>query len=423
MSENRIERRIAAILAADVVGYSRLMGEDEERTHETLKAHRQVINELIEDRGGGVFGSAGDSIMAEFPSAVEAVRCATEIQLAIDRRNLDVPDPRRMLFRIGIHVGDIMVEGEDRMGDSVNIAARLEGLATPGGVCLSDNVVTHVRDRLGLQFEDLGQYRVKNIIHPVHVFRVPLPSEFQDISPFRGLGVFEYEDARFFHGRTKAITTAMERLRQRADQGTAFLLIYGMSGTGKSSLVRAGLLPALFKKGIDDSAFVPRYCVFRPSEGSDPSDALLAALKQDHALPELAARSNVDTLQDRDPLQFSKALATLHASVVGDKANFFLVVDQMEELFTGESCDAAVRQAFVALLTALARTGSIWIVGTLRTDFLHHCAGVPGFHELKDGLGSYELLPPTGPEIAQIIRNPARTVGLRFEENVSEGRL
>lgn len=367
MAEKRIERRIAAILAADVVGYSRLMGEDEESTHEALKSHRQVINKLIEDRGGSVFGRAGDSVMAEFSSAVEAVRCATEIQLCIDRRNLDVPESRRMLFRIGIHVGDIIIEGDDRVGDSVNIAARLEGLATPGGLYLSDNVVMHVRDRLGLQFEDLGQYRVKNISHPVHVYRVPLRSEFQSVSPFRGLDVFDYDDARFFHGRTRAIATAMERLRHQAEQGSAFLLIYGMSGTGKSSLVRAGLLPALMKEGVDDNASDPRYCVFRPSEGPDPSDSLFTALKQDHVLPEWTAYSNVASLRECDPERFAKDLAALYASVVGDEANLFLAVDQMEELFSSEHCDDASRRAFIELLTALARTGSVWIMGTINT--------------------------------------------------------
>jgi len=420
VSDASIERRIAVILAADVVGYSRLMGDDEEATHATLKAYGTVIRQLIDERGGSVFGSAGDSIMAEFSSAVEAVRCATEIQLELDRRNLALLERRRMLFRIGIHLGDIMVEGEDRMGDSVNVAARLEALATPGGVCISNNVIVHVRERLGLQFEDLGQHRVKNISHPVHVYRVPLASEFHDVSPFRGLSVFDYGDARFFHGRSQAITTAKERLVGQAEAGTAFLLIYGMSGTGKSSLVRAGVLPALTKMDAVDGLALSRFCILRPSEGPSPVGALESALRRDDALPELAFDSR---LISADPKAFTVELVHVLSAAAGANARLVIAVDQLEEMFTSDQIDAAMRQAFIDLLTFLARSGAVWVLGTIRTDFLHHCSSVSGFSALKDGLGSYELLPPSGPEIAQIIRNPARTVGLRFEESPEKGRL
>ena len=129
-----------------------------------------------------MFGGAGDSVIAEFASPVEAVRCATEIQLDLDKRSADVADERRMRFRIGVNLGDVMIEGDNLMGDGVNVAARLEALAAPGGLCISDNVINHVRDRLGLEFEDLGQHQVKNISHPVHVYRVPLASEFRGVS-------------------------------------------------------------------------------------------------------------------------------------------------------------------------------------------------------------------------------------------------
>ena len=137
MVEERVQRRLAAILAADVVGYSRLMGEDEEGTLATLKSYRGVIDELIETHDGRVFGGAGDSVIAEFASPVEAVRCATEIQLKVDERNADVPDTRRMRFRIGVNLGDVMVEGDNLYGDGVNVAARLEGIAEPGGISVS----------------------------------------------------------------------------------------------------------------------------------------------------------------------------------------------------------------------------------------------------------------------------------------------
>jgi TolB-like protein/Tfp pilus assembly protein PilF len=167
-----VERRLAAILAADVVGYSRLMGADEEATLATLNAYREVIDGLIVDLHGRVFGSAGDSVIAEFASPVEAVRCAAEIQQEIEARNVDLPEDRRMRFRIGINLGDVMAEGDNLFGDGVNVAARLEGLAKAGGVCVSGTVFDHVRNKVGLEFEDLGERRVKNIPEPVRVYRV-----------------------------------------------------------------------------------------------------------------------------------------------------------------------------------------------------------------------------------------------------------
>ena len=151
-----MERRLAAILAADVAGYSRLMGEDEEGTLARLKAYREIIDSLIGTHDGRVFGSAGDSVIAEFASPVEAVRCATEIQLQLGNRNADLPEDRHMRLRIGVNLGDVMVDGDNLLGDGVNVAARLEGMARPGGLCVSDTVISHIRDRLDLEFEDLG---------------------------------------------------------------------------------------------------------------------------------------------------------------------------------------------------------------------------------------------------------------------------
>jgi TolB-like protein/class 3 adenylate cyclase/Flp pilus assembly protein TadD len=167
-----MERRLAAILAADVVGYSRLMGEDEEETAQRLSAYRKVIDELIAGHDGRVFGSAGDSVIAEFASPVQAVRCAVEIQRSLKERNADLPEDRRMRFRIGVNLGDIMVEGDNLLGDGVNVAARLEGLAEPGGICVRRAVRNQVRDKLPVVFEDMGEVEVKNIARPVRAFRV-----------------------------------------------------------------------------------------------------------------------------------------------------------------------------------------------------------------------------------------------------------
>src|SRR5688572_18089536 len=146
MVMDRVQRRMAAILVADVAGYSRLMGKDEESTLAILKAYREVIDGLIARHDGRIFGSAGDSIIAEFASPVEAVRCATDIQLEIDKRNADLPEPNRMRFRIGINLGDVVVDGDNLMGDGVNIAARLETLSFPGGICISEAIYAQVRD-------------------------------------------------------------------------------------------------------------------------------------------------------------------------------------------------------------------------------------------------------------------------------------
>src|SRR5262245_37523668 len=152
MALDRVQRRLATVLAADAVGYSRLIGRDEEGTLATLRAHRQIFDRLIEQHGGRVFGSAGDSIVAEFASPVEAVRCATEIQFEVDRRNAGLSEPNRLRFRIGINLGDVVVEGDNLMGDGVNIAARLEGICEPGGVCVSGAAYDQVRDRLNETF-------------------------------------------------------------------------------------------------------------------------------------------------------------------------------------------------------------------------------------------------------------------------------
>jgi class 3 adenylate cyclase len=174
MREDRVQRRLAAILAADVVGYSRLMGEDEEATLATLKACPGILDALIAQHGGRIFGTAGDSIIAEFVSPVEALRCATEIQLQIHAQNTGLPEKSRMRFRIGINLGDVVVERDNLLGDGVNVAARLEALAPPGGICISESIHAQVRDRLSLDFLDVGEHKVKNIARPVHAYRVPL---------------------------------------------------------------------------------------------------------------------------------------------------------------------------------------------------------------------------------------------------------
>jgi adenylate cyclase len=166
-------RRLAAILAADVVGYSRLMGADEEGTHERVQAHlRNLVDPQIREHHGRIVKTTGDGVLAEFASVVDAVRCASEIQRAMADRDLDLAEERRLRFRIGVNLGDVIVDDDDIYGDGVNIAVRLEGLAAPGSACLSGTVRDHIGDRLPYAFEDMGEQRVKNIARPVRVYAV-----------------------------------------------------------------------------------------------------------------------------------------------------------------------------------------------------------------------------------------------------------
>jgi adenylate cyclase len=173
MAEERAQRRLAAILAADVVGYSRLMQADEAGTLAALKGRRtDVLQPLISTHHGRTVKVMGDGVLVEFGSAVNAVKCAVELQEAMDLANRDISEDCRIVLRIGINLGDVMVEGQDLYGDGVNIAARLEALAEPGSVYVSQTVFSHIQGKVNLRFEDLGERSLKNIAHPLRVYRV-----------------------------------------------------------------------------------------------------------------------------------------------------------------------------------------------------------------------------------------------------------
>ena len=173
MSGERVERRLAAILAADVAGYSRLMGQDEAGTLSRLRTHRrELIDPKIAEHKGRIVKTTGDGMLVEFPSVVEAVACAVAIQRGMTERNAEIPDQQRIVFRLGINLGDVIVEEGDIHGDGVNVAARLEGIAEPGGICVSGTVRDHIGDRLDLTFDDLGEQSLKNIVRRIRTFRV-----------------------------------------------------------------------------------------------------------------------------------------------------------------------------------------------------------------------------------------------------------
>src|SRR5499427_4769624 len=229
MSEGRVERRLAAILAVDVAGYSRLMGADEEGTHERLKAHfAELVHPKVAEHRSRVVKNTGDGLLSEFPSVVDAVRCALAVQQEMATRNAATPAGHRIEFRMGINVGDIIIEASDIFGDGVNIAARPEALAEPGGICLSAAAHEQVRDRLDLAFDDLGEQQVKNIARPVRIYGValgassratlaaaaplPLPDKPSlAVLPFQNLSG-DPEQEYFSDGMVEEITTAIARL-------------------------------------------------------------------------------------------------------------------------------------------------------------------------------------------------------------------
>jgi TolB-like protein/class 3 adenylate cyclase/Tfp pilus assembly protein PilF len=184
VEEQRLQRRLAAILAADVAGYSRLTGVDEEGTIARLRAlRRELIDPTIAAHGGRIVKTTGDGILIEFPSVVEAVRCAVALQRGMAARNTDVTADRRIEFRVGIHLGDVVVDGDDLLGDGVNVAARLEGIAEPGAVCLSGDAYREVRGKIDIAVWDLGEQQLKNIAQPIRVYTVPPASGLPTASP------------------------------------------------------------------------------------------------------------------------------------------------------------------------------------------------------------------------------------------------
>ena len=235
METHSVERKLAAIFAADVEGYSRLMGRDEVGTLRTLTAYRVIIDRLIASHRGRIFNTAGDSLVADFASAVDAVQCAVEVQDAIAKENADRPAAEQMRFRIGIHVGDIIVQGDNLFGDAVNVAARLEAFSEPGRICVSGTVRDQIRDKLAYTFEDMGEQSVKNIARPVRVYSVsatavaaspsikttadisgpatvpPLPRLSIVVLPFANLSNDPEEDY-FADGITDDLTTDLSRI-------------------------------------------------------------------------------------------------------------------------------------------------------------------------------------------------------------------
>jgi adenylate cyclase len=228
LATQRIERRLAAILFADIAGYSRLMGADEEGTLAQVKAHRrELIDPKISEHRGRIVKTTGDGILIEFPSVIEAVSCAVAVQRGMVERNTGTPEEKRITFRIGVNLGDIIVEDGDIHGDGVNIAARLEGIAEPGGICISEDAFRQVRGKVYAEFDDIGEPSLKNIARPLRVYRVlpapaatlaspaalPLPDKPSlAVLPFQNMSG-DPEQEYFVDGMVEEIITALSRIR------------------------------------------------------------------------------------------------------------------------------------------------------------------------------------------------------------------
>jgi len=224
-------RRLAAILAVDVVGYSRLMGEDEAGTARAVREHREAAQPVVADLGGRIVKTTGDGLLLEFPSVVAAVECAIAIQKLMVERSGDTPEAKRIVYRIGVNLGDVLIEGDDILGDGVNIAARLEAICEPGGVLISGTAYDHVRGRIDAEFVDLGERDLKNIARPVRVYAVKPGSESAApastvsepnrrgaphlsmvVLPFANIGG-DPEQEHFVDGVTESLTTDLSRIR------------------------------------------------------------------------------------------------------------------------------------------------------------------------------------------------------------------
>jgi class 3 adenylate cyclase len=205
MTTKGLKRKLSAILSADVEGYSRLMGEDEVETVRTITAYRELIVSLIQKHRGRVVDTPGDNLLAEFASVVDAVECAVEIQRELEVRNAGLPEDRMMKFRIGINLGDVIEEGERIYGDGVNIAARIEGFANGGSICISGTVYDQVKRKLPLEYEFLGKRTVKNISDPVRMYRVPI----EESASAPGPSVGKRAKRRHLRKTTMALTTLL----------------------------------------------------------------------------------------------------------------------------------------------------------------------------------------------------------------------
>ena len=436
MAEERLQRRLAAILATDVVGYSRLMGIDEVGTLARLKAmRRDLIDPTIAAHSGRTIKLMGDGSLVEFASVVDAVTCAFEIQKLIREHNGDGRDDKKIQFRMGVNVGDVIVDGDDIYGDGVNIAARIEALADPGGIFIARGAADEVRDKLPIRLESRGERSVKNIARPIEVFSITAeepevgaaavldagrrgqpsfiawpPETDRERAPYRGLKPLESVDAGIFFGRDAPIAEATDRLLAlSATAATRLLVILGASGAGKSSFLRAGLLPQLAR---DSGNFLP-LPVIRPERSAlFGENGLLGAIEA--ALPNrtraeirAAIRSGAAGVR---PMLVELCNMSLRRMRAGNEAAkppvVVMAIDQAEELFRAEGAEeSAALLGLIRDLTVEDRPAviAIFAIRSDSYDALQHAKALEGLPQ-----STLPLLPLPRAAYKDVIEGPAR---------------
>ena len=398
----KVERRLAAILAADIAGYSALMGADEEATVRDLKGHQAVVLPMVKAHGGRIIDTAGDGILAEFGSVLNAVKCAVAMQKTMAERNSAVDYARRMQFRIGINQGDVVFDEARVYGDGVNIAARLEAIAEPGGICISDKVHQEIRGKVDVFARDIGFQTLKNIAEPVRVYEIAqaaIKTRLEDLGvgpgsfawpakdkpnaePYPGLSALGENDAGIFFGRDADIMSGLTKLQLVRRRGSPRLfVIEAASGAGKSSYLRAGLWPRL-QRGRD---FAP-LAILRPAQGiitgPDGLGFQLAAWFSRFGRPKTPGAINAAVGGARDAgraeafgalIAEATAVCTASQRATAPDATPpapLIAIDQGEELFAAE--DAQESTHFLQLLAGLLKVASdgvdLYVLITIRAD-------------------------------------------------------
>ncbi|WP_257170037.1 adenylate/guanylate cyclase domain-containing protein [Bradyrhizobium sp. SRS-191] len=332
-----LKRKIAAIFAADIAGYSRLVAEDEEETLRRLAAYREVVDDFIARAGGRIFNTAGDAVLAEFPSAVEAVRCAIDIQESLRTRNMAFPPNRQMSYRIGITIGDVVERNGDLLGDGVNIAARLESLADVGGICISRTVHEQVANKLSVQFADMGAREVKNIPTPVHAYRVAMRREDGTYAPVP-------KDGRLRGVRRLLVMAAAAAGALVAiAAGTSFYLDYRESKPVQRDAAKAAA-EALARLSAKPASPTPEAA--SPSPGStalpagQPSPAPQPAVSPSSASAERFAPEAVPFISERTRI----ALARDYVPAPSHKA-FATTINGVSAYVSGQASEEAAKTA------------------------------------------------------------------------------
>ncbi|MGA7935590.1 MAG: adenylate/guanylate cyclase domain-containing protein, partial [Kovacikia sp.] len=406
------QRVLAAIVFTDVVNFSAHMGANEERTLYLMQRDTRVMADLCQQFEGQVLKTTGDGLLMYFTSAVQAVECAIGIQGAIAEAATDLTPQDVLAHRIGIHLGDVFFSETDVMGSGVNIAARLQNKADPGGICISQTVYDVVKNQLELKATYLGPQELKNIRDPVPAYQilvaplierpisvaVPARVKPELISPYKGLKKFELEDRDQFFGRDQLVAGLVNELERNP-----LILLLGASGSGKSSVVRAGIFPRFLEKW---GAHLVNL-TFTPDE--DPFESLYASLvsqyKQSDA--KLVRQGKADTL-------------TQTVKVLKRPGEHWLIfIDQFEELFT--ITPAEKRNRFVESLTQLAKAqdSTIKLILTMRADFLDRFSAYPNLGKLTQQ--QIRLMTDMQrDELWLAIKQPAARSGVVFETGLIE---